>query len=127
MNVQNEIVFTAEQSVIGSIIIDVKSLAKVIDVIKAEDFYFSKFKEIYIAILSLFSQGKAIDFVTVLNQVVNNSDIHVDESQTKQLLFDCTQVTLTSKNIEYYAKIVVDASKARKLKEIGIEAIIKEE
>ena len=119
MNVENETVFTAEQSVIGSIIIDGKSLAKVIDVIKAEDFYFSKFKEIYIAILSLFSQGKAIDFVTVLNQVVNNSDVNLDESQTKQLLFDCTQVTLTSKNIEYYAKIVVDASKARKLKEIG--------
>ena len=119
MNVENETVFTAEQSVIGSIIIDGKSLAKVIDVIKAEDFYFSKFKEIYIAILSLFSQGKAIDFVTVLNQVVNNNDVNLDESQTKQLLFDCTQVTLTSRNIEYYAKIVVDASKARKLKEIG--------
>ena len=93
MNVENETVFTAEQSVIGSIIIDVKSLAKVIDVIKAEDFYFSKFKEIYIAILSLFSQGKAIDFVTVLNQVVNNNDVNLDESQTKQLLFDCSQAS----------------------------------
>ena len=45
MSMQNEAVYTAEQSVIGAIIIDEKSLAKVIDIVKAEDFYFPKFKE----------------------------------------------------------------------------------
>ena len=122
MSMQNEAVYTAEQSVIGAIIIDEKSLAKVIDIVKAEDFYFPKFKEIYMAILTLFSQGKAIDFVTVLNEVSSISN----SSEMKEILFNCVQMAPTLSNIEYYAKIVSDSNKARKLKEIGTKLLFEE-
>ena len=122
MSMQNEAVYTAEQSVIGAIIIDEKSLAKVIDIVKAEDFYFPKFKEIYMAILTLFSQGKAIDFVTVLHEVSSNSN----SSEMKEILFNCVQMAPTLSNIEYYAKIVSDSNKARKLKEIGTKLLFEE-
>lgn len=122
MSMQNEAVYTAEQSVIGAIIIDEKSLAKVIDIVKAEDFYFPKFKEIYMAILTLFSQGKAIDFVTVLHEVSSNSN----SSEMKEILFNCVQMAPTLSNIKYYAKIVSDSNKARKLKEIGTKLLFEE-
>ena len=66
----SEITQVAEQSVIGSIIIEEKSLSLVIDIIKAEDFYFPEFKETYKAILELSRQGKAIDFISVLKKLI---------------------------------------------------------
>ena len=44
------------------------------NIIKAEVFYFLKFKETYKVILKLSRQGKTIDFVSVLNQVTANSN-----------------------------------------------------
>ena len=82
----SEVTQVAEQSVIGAIIIEEKSLSLVIDIIKAEDFYFPEFKETYKAILELSRQGKAIDFVTVLNQVTANGSY--SRAEMKKLFFN---------------------------------------
>ena len=113
----SEITQVAEQSVIGAIIIEEKSLSLVIDIIKAEDFYFPEFKETYKAILELSRQGKAIDFVTVLNQVTANGSY--SRAEMKKLLLQCAEITPSISNVEHYAEIVSNSHKARKLQEIG--------
>ncbi len=60
---------------IGAIILDEKFLAKVIDIIKAEDFYFADLKMCYKAILKLSRRGYPIDFVTVLNQITVKGEV----------------------------------------------------
>lgn len=116
MRIDMEISQTAEQSVIGAIIIEEKSLAKVIDIIKAEDFYFAELKACYKAILELSRNGKPIDFVTVFNQVTA-SENH-DKVKIKQLLIQCTEITQSICNVEHYAKIVAKSHKVRKLQGI---------
>lgn len=54
----NETTLIAEQSVIGAIILDEKSLAKVIDIVTAENFYFGDLKVCYQAILELSGKWK---------------------------------------------------------------------
>lgn len=112
----SEVTQVAEQSVIGAIIIEEKSLSLVIDIIKAEDFYFPEFKETYKAILELSRQGKAIDFVTVLNQVTANGSY--SRAEMKKLLLQCADITPSISNVEHYARIVAKSHKARQLQEI---------
>ncbi len=117
MSFNMETAQAAEQSVIGAIIIDEKSLGKVIDIIKPEDFYFAELKDCYNAILELSSQGKPIDFVTVLNQVT--ADKPYEQADIKKLLLYCTEQTPAISNVEHYAKIVTNSHKARRLQDLG--------
>lgn len=113
----SEVTQIAEQSVIGAIIIEEKSLSLVIDIIKAEDFYFPEFKETYKAILELSSEGKSIDFISVLKKLIAQKNY--DESQTKKLLLNCAELVPSISQIKNYAQTVIDSSKARKLQRIG--------
>lgn len=108
--------YVAEQSVIGAIILEEKSLSLVIDIIKAEDFYFKELKVCYEAILELSRNGKPIDFVTVLNQITASGSY--DKNEMKKLLLGCTEITPSIRNVEHYAKIVANSHKARKLQGI---------
>ena len=117
MTLDNEATRTAEMSVIGAIVLDGKILARVVDIITSEDFYFSDLKVCYKAILELQSKGKPIDFVTVLSQAIK--DNKYKESEIKNLLLKCTELTPCISNVEHYANIVANSNKARKLQEIG--------
>ena len=117
MRFDNEATQIAEQSVIGAIILDEKVLSAVVDIIIAEDFYFSNLADCYKAILELSSRGKPIDFVTVLNQVTASDKYN--ETEIKQLLISCTNLTPSISNAEHYAKIVANLHKARQIQEVG--------
>lgn len=55
----------AEQSVLGSILMDPEAVAAAAENLKSEEFYDPKHKEIYEAILDLHGGGSAVDVVTV--------------------------------------------------------------
>ena len=74
----------AEMSVIGAIIIDETTLAKVIDKIRIEDFSCDDLREIYKSILDLSNSGKVIDFITVLNDL--SSKNFLTRNELKKLL-----------------------------------------
>ena len=56
----------AEQSVIGSMIIDKNAIAKVLEGLDEEDFYRDGHKVIYKTILEMFRNDIAIDLLTLL-------------------------------------------------------------
>ena len=70
MNTENEITQSAEMCVIGSILIDEKALVSVVDTLKPEHFCFDELKDSYKAILELSSEGKSIDFISVLKKLI---------------------------------------------------------
>ena len=59
----------AEQSVLGSILIDREALAIVRDVLVPEDFYAERHAVLYRAALALDDRGEAIDTVTLRDQL----------------------------------------------------------
>ena len=117
MDSKNEVAKSAEMCVIGAILIDEKALASVIQTLKPEHFYFDELKAAYQAILELSSEGKSIDFVSVLKKLV--AEGFYDEKQAKQMLLECANLVPSISQAEAYAKTVVDSFKARKLQEIG--------
>jgi replicative DNA helicase len=114
---QDEVAKSAEMCVIGAILIDEKALANVIQTLKPEHFYFDELKAAYQAILELSSEGKSIDFVSVLKKLVAKGIY--DEKQAKQMLLECANLVPSISQAETYAKTVSDSFKARKLREIG--------
>ena len=117
MKTQDEVAKSAEMCVIGAILIDEKALANVIQTLKPEHFYFDELKAAYQAILELSSEGKSIDFVSVLKKLV--AEGFYDEKQAKQMLLECANLVPSISQAETYAKTVSDSFKARKLREIG--------
>ena len=117
MNTENEIAQSAEMCVVGSILIDEKALVNVVDTLKPEHFCFDELKDSYKAILELSSEGKSIDFISVLKKLIAQKNY--DESQTKKLLLNCAELVPSISQIKNYAQTVIDSSKARKLQRIG--------
>jgi replicative DNA helicase len=60
----------AEQSVLGSILIDPERFTEVTDIINAEDFYLSEHAEIFSAMRDLFAENREIDLVTLIDMLV---------------------------------------------------------
>jgi replicative DNA helicase len=103
----------AEQSVLGSILIDPETLNEVATVIAADDFYLSEHQEIYSAMQKLFLQSRQIDPVTLMNALVKENVY--DMEQSKSYIRTIAEVVPSSQNVRDYAEIVRDKSLLRKL------------
>ncbi len=117
LELKDEVARSSEMCVIGSILIDEKALVNVVDTLKPEHFCFEELKDCYKTILELSSEGKTIDFISVLKKLTAQKNY--DESQTKKMLLNCAQLVPSISQIKNYAQTVVDSSKARKLQQIG--------
>ncbi|HIS49706.1 MAG TPA: replicative DNA helicase [Candidatus Gallacutalibacter pullistercoris] len=104
----------AEQSVLGAILLDSSCMDRVTEYIpRAEYFYQVNNALIYEAMLSLFTAGRPVDFVTVLEQLKENGDF--DESSGKVYLMQLAQFVPIISHVEDYAKIVRDKYDVRTL------------
>ncbi len=103
----------AEQSVLGSIIIDPKSLNDVAVLIKPEYFYIPQHKDIYIALISMFELNQAIDFVSLLEKL--KRDGVYDETGGKAYLTTLVQTVPTAANVLTYVAIIREKYYARSL------------
>ena len=59
----------AEQSVLGSMLIDSRCISDVVGVVRPEDFYLQANREIYETMYEMFSYSEVIDPVTVLDKM----------------------------------------------------------
>lgn len=103
----------AEQSVIGSLLIDPSCINLIADKLTADHFYVDKYSKIYDVIFNMFLGNKSIDFVTVLEAVKAQGIF--DEAEGKRVLYEMTQLVPSTKNIAEYAKIIIEKSSLRKL------------
>ncbi len=109
----------AEQSVLGSILIDGDALARVIEILKPEDFYEPAHKLIYDVILELFDKGKAIDLITVSETLKKRGKL--DEVGGIDYLTELIHIVPTAVNADYYAQIVREKAILRGLIRAGTE------
>ena len=112
----------AEQSLLGSILIDPNSLNEVADLIRAEDFYISEHTQIYLAMHELFLTNSDIDVVTLIDMLVRKGIY--DKSGGEDYLKTLCEVVPSALNVKDYAKIVKEKSVLRQL--IGVSGEITE-
>ncbi len=106
----------AEQSVLGSILIDSRCVADVIGIVKPDDFYLEQNREIYEAIYTMFNYSQTIDAVTVLDKL-RELGYHHDNS--RDYIMQLMEITPTAANAARYAGIVREKAMLRSLGEAG--------
>lgn len=101
----------AQQSVIGSMLID-NEVVGIVMAQACEDDFDHKYKTIFLAIKELFINNSPIDPVIVAHKLG-------DPAEYNRLLMELMQVTPTAANINPYLKILKEQSMLRKANEIG--------
>jgi len=102
----------AEQSVLGSMLIDSRCVAEVIGILRPDDFFLQQNREIYETIYSMFNYSETIDPVTVLDRMKQRG---MAEERTASYLMQLMEITPTAANVAQYAAIVQDKALMRNL------------
>jgi replicative DNA helicase len=103
----------AEQSVIGSMIMDREAIVTASELITAEDFYNKQYGVLFETMCELNDAGSPVDLVTLQNRL-REKDVPPEVSSLEFVRELITAVP-TSANIKYYATIVAEKSTLRKL------------
>ncbi len=103
----------AEQSVIGSMIMDKDAIVAATEIINGEDFYEQRFGVLFDAMVELFNEGKPVDLITLQNKL-KEKDVP-PELCSLEFIRDLITAVPTSANVRYYANIVKEKSTLRQL------------
>ena len=104
----------AEQSVLGSILIDSSCLNNVVQILNHADYFYSaSHKAIYSVMLEMFTMGQPVDYVTVLDKLKGLENI--DYNHFKSYLLQLAQIVPSVSNVSFYADIVKDKYNLRRL------------
>lgn len=103
---------SAEQAVIGSMLIDTRCIPDVIERLKGGEFYIQQNKDIFETIYSMFSYGQTIDPITVLDQMKTRG---VFRETSTAYIAELMRITPTAANVLEYAAIVSDRALLRNL------------
>lgn len=103
----------AEQSVLGSMLIDTRCIPDVVEQLTGEDFYIKAHRDIFETIYNMFSFSARIDPVTILDQMKLNGVY--DDNSSRALIVQLMDVTPTAANVMEYVRIVKDKSLLRRI------------
>lgn len=103
----------AEQSVLGSLMLDNNSWDRIVDLIGTEDFYRSEHQLIFQVVATLSRRHQPFDVLTVAEELKNLNQLTAAGGEI--YLFELTKNTPTAANISAYAEIVRERSIRRQL------------
>lgn len=103
----------AERSVLGAMIINREAIDDASEILVSQDFYSSNHQEIFTAILSLVQQGKAVDYITLADELKQKGLLESmgGLSYIAELASHVSHVA----NVKEYGQIVKDKAVLRKL------------
>ncbi len=114
----------AEQSLLGCLMLDKDAIVKVVDSIKAEDFYRGIHQDIYQAMYSLYERSEPIDILSVSASLKGRNKL--EDIGGSEYLTSLINTVPTATHIDNYAKIVRQKKILRDLisasEEIGLSA-----
>ena len=103
----------AEQSVIGSMIMDREAIVVASELISSEDFYNKQYGVLFETMCELNDAGSPVDLVTLQNRL-QSKDVPPEVSSL-EFVRDILSAPLITANIKHYANIVAEKSTLRKL------------
>ena len=105
----------AQQSILGSALIDPRCAGKLVFGVSAEDFS-EVYRSIYEAIRDLYATGKAVDPVTVLDKVGGGAEM-------RKFIAELMEITPTAANIDAYITICRECSRVHRYKLLGASLV----
>jgi replicative DNA helicase len=103
----------AEQSVLGSLLIDSDAIIRIAPFLRAEDFYRETHSLIYQAVLDLHERREPADFITLCDELERCNQL--EQVGGAAYLTSLINVVPTSIHVEYYAHIVERTAVLRRL------------
>lgn len=109
----------AEQGVLGSMLLDRDAIARVVELVRPEDFYRDAHRRIYEAVTDLFERGEPVDLITVTDRLRDKGQL--DDVGGASYVTSLLNSVPTAANVEYYARIVLQKSMLRQLISAGTQ------
>ena len=109
----------AEQSVIGSMLMDRDAIIAASEIVTADEFYQHQYGVMFEAMVELFNEGKPVDLVTLQDRL-KEKDVPPEVSSL-DFVRDIITMVPTSANVRFYANIVREKAVLRKLIKINEE------
>jgi len=94
----------AEQSVIGSMIMDKDAIVTAMEMLISEDFYHRQYGILFDTMIELYNKGLPVDLVTLQNKL-KEKDVPA-EIASLEFVRELMTAVPTSANVKYYAQIV---------------------
>jgi replicative DNA helicase len=111
----------AEQSVLGSILVEPSCMNEVVEHVSTECFYLPQHREIFASMLLMYTNNKAIDPVIISDALTKEGKY--DKAGGREYLLQLAQTVPSTANVEYYAKIVKEQFYLRELVKISNDII----
>jgi len=109
----------AEQSVIGSMLMDREAIITASEIVAAEDFYQHQYGVMFESMVELFNEGKPVDLVTLQDRL-KEKDVPPEVSSL-EFVRDIITTVPTSANVKSYANIVREKAVLRRLIKVNEE------
>ncbi|MFN3698858.1 MAG: replicative DNA helicase [Dictyoglomus sp.] len=111
----------AEQAVLGAMLLSRDAIARVIEILHSDSFYYEHHGIIFRVIVELFEKGLPVDLVSVTEELRSRNLL--DKVGGSVYLASLLDVVPTAANVEYYANIVSEKALLRKLINAGTEIV----
>ena len=109
----------AEQSVIGSMLMDREAIISASEIVTGADFYQHQYGVMFESMVELFNEGKPVDLVTLQNRL-KEKDVPPEVSSL-EFVRDIVTTVPTSANVKTYANIVREKAVLRRLIKVNEE------
>ena len=112
----------AEEAILGAILVSPRCMDKVIEHLRPDSFYKPAHRYVYEAMLQLYNSGEdKIDIVSISDLLNINQKLELVGGRA--FINDLSYKTITTANVEYYAKIVQEKAIKRSLISAGSEIV----
>lgn len=111
----------AEEAILGAILVNPSCMNRIVESLKPESFYKPAHRYVYEAMIQLYNSENKIDIVSVSDLLNINQKLELVGGRA--FINDLSYNTLTTANIEYYAKIVQEKAIKRSLINAGSEIV----
>lgn len=111
----------AEQSVLGSMLLEKEAILSASEILKGEDFYKESHKKIFEVIMDLYDKNEPVDLITVSEELRKRNAL--EEIGGITYITALANSVPTAANVAYHAKIVKDKSIMRKLIHVSTKLV----
>ena len=103
----------AEESVLGAVLLDRDAIDKAFELLKAEDFYRPANRKVYEAVGEVSGRNEPVDLVTITEALKKKNELEAVGGTA--FIAGLADRVPSAANVEYYAKIVRDKARLRRL------------
>ncbi|MCL6581913.1 MAG: replicative DNA helicase, partial [Firmicutes bacterium] len=111
----------AEQSVLGSLLLDRDAIATAVELLRPEDFYEEVHQLIFQAVVRLYDQNRPVDVVTLAEELRREG--HLERVGGASYLGTLARAVPTAANVRHYAEIVQAKAMLRALIKAGTRIV----